>query len=159
MPLKITPSKKPLPMAKRSLLRQSSQIPTEIAPLISSDSVQSPPEVASEKEQVDHSESIGSSWQTATSRRSARTRHRVNSRTVLMYDNVINNPPPASAKLSARLVRARGQVLDQVFNEDKIATKIVAEEWVCRLKEPVSKKFWCKSFLIKRRKKCAREVL
>jgi hypothetical protein len=31
-------------------------------------------------------------------------------------------------KLSARLVRARGQVLDQVFNEDKIATKIVAEE-------------------------------
>jgi hypothetical protein len=29
-------------------------------------------------------------------------------------------------KLSARLVRALGQVLDQVFNEDKIATKIVA---------------------------------
>jgi hypothetical protein len=64
-------------MAKRSLLRQSSQIPTEIAPLLSSDSVQSPPQVASEKEQVDHSESVGSSWQTATSRRSARTRHRV----------------------------------------------------------------------------------
>jgi hypothetical protein len=62
-------------------------------------------------------------------------------------------------KLSARLVRARGQVLDQVFNEDKIATKIVAEEWVGQLKEPVSKKFWCKSLLIKRRKKCAREVL
>ena len=29
-------------------------------------------------------------------------------------------------KLSARLVRARGQVLDQVFNEDKMATKFVA---------------------------------
>jgi hypothetical protein len=108
MPLKITPSKKPLPMAKRSLLRQSSQIPTEIAPLISSDSVQSPPEVASEKEQVDHSESVGSSWQTATSRRSARTLHRVqpviSSRTVVMYDDVMNNPPPASAVTSTTSV-------------------------------------------------------
>jgi hypothetical protein len=83
MPLKITPSKRPVPVAKRSSLRQksyevdpirgpkiyssrgllepirpphlsdeeaaaiqSSQIPSENAPLLFSDPVQSPPEVA-----------------------------------------------------------------------------------------------------------------
>jgi hypothetical protein len=40
--------------------------------------------------------------------------------------NCLTFDEKSTFKLSARLVRALGQVLDQVFNEDKIATKIVA---------------------------------
>jgi hypothetical protein len=53
---------------------------------------------------LDPEESVNSSWQPVTSRRSARTHHRVNSRTVMMYDNVIDNPLPASAVTSTTSV-------------------------------------------------------
>ena len=69
--------------------------PLQPPPEVASDSVQPPPEVA-----PDSMESIDLSWQIATSRRSARTlRHLapVISRTVVMHDDVIINPPPASA--------------------------------------------------------------
>ena len=138
MPLRITPSKKPLPVGKRSSLRNKSyevepfsgpkfypsraypvpvrppplsneeaasfqtsrpQIPPESAAdksLVLSDPMQPPPEVALDPEE--------SSWQISTSRRSARTlRHvaPVISRTVVMRDNVKNNPPPVSAATSS----------------------------------------------------------
>jgi hypothetical protein len=145
MPLRITPSKRPLPVGKRSSLRNKSyevepipgpkvypsreypvpvrppplfdveaasfqtsrpQIPPESAAdtsLVLSDPMQPPPEVA-----LDPEESINPSWQIATSRRSAQTRHRVqpviSSRTVVMYDDVMNNPPPASAVTSTTSV-------------------------------------------------------
>ena len=48
--------------------------------------------------------------------------------------------------------------LDQVFNEDTIATKLSRKNGSVGSKNQ-SVRFWCKSFLIKRRKKCARMIL
>ena len=142
MPLRITPSKRPLPVAKRSSLRIRSyeveplsgpkvypsraypipvrptplsdqkaaafqtsrpQIPPESAAdtsLVLSDPMQPPPEVA-----LDTEESISPSWQIATSRRSARTLRRVqpviSSMSIAMHDDVMINPPPASAATSS----------------------------------------------------------
>ena len=145
MPLKISPSKRPLPVGKRSSLRnrsyevepvpgrkvflsrdyptpvrppplsdaevtalQHSQIPPENATLILHDPVQSPPEVAL---LLGESSPFGSSWQTATSRRSARTLRRtapvisaLSDLSDAVHVDVMINPPPASAVTSTTSV-------------------------------------------------------
>ena len=134
MPLKITHSKKPLPVAKRSSLRNKSyevvpvpgrkvylsrDIPEPIRPpplsdeeaaafqssrsFVLQDPVQPPPEVAPESEELLPSIVDNSSWQTATSRRSARALRSnrsppvIDDVSVVLHDDVISNPPPASA--------------------------------------------------------------
>ena len=97
-------------MGKRSSLRNKSQSrldpatdtlmshPLQPPPEVASDSVQPPPEVA-----PDSMESINPS-QIATSRRSARTLRQIApviSRTVIMYDDVIDPPLVSAATFSA----------------------------------------------------------
>ena len=79
----------------------------ELVPLhIKATPVQSPPAVAPEvAKQVDHSASVGSSWQTATSRRFARalrcTAPVISHMSVAAHDDVIINPSPASVVTSS----------------------------------------------------------
>jgi hypothetical protein len=156
MPLRITPSKRPLPVGKRSSLRKKSyevepipgpkvypsrEYPVPVRPpplsdveaasfqtsrpqihpesaadtsLVLSDPMQPPPDVA-----LDPKESINPSWQIATSRRSARTRHRVqpviSSRTVVMYDDVMNDPLPYSCQHLVEHSKFRSTVLNKIF--------------------------------------------